>query len=140
MRHDARGARNPGISNFCACSVYYFSCYPVESTKTIACVHWNILMPAPTFAARAERVLLVAGAGINYIYKLRFRYTFRKEILFCFMNMTIYLYDNCKTYFILDEVIYSTSSFVDSLDDMSFIFFLFLLHFNHYYYFLNNIH
>ena len=55
-----------GLSNFCPCSVYYFSCYPVETTKTIACVHWNILMPAPTFAAR---VLVVGGAGIKYIYK-----------------------------------------------------------------------
>ena len=43
--------------------IRYFSCYPVESTKTIACVHWNILMSAPTFAARAERVLLVGGGG-----------------------------------------------------------------------------
>ena len=79
-RHNARGeaeaimARSSGLSNFCPCSVYYFSCYPVESTKTIAFVHWNILMPAPTFATRAERVLLVEGAGIKYIYKLRFRF------------------------------------------------------------------
>ena len=42
--------RSSGVSNFCPCRVYYFSCYLVESTKTIACVHWNILMPAPTFA------------------------------------------------------------------------------------------
>ena len=54
-------ARSSGLSNFCPCSVYHFSCYPVESTKIIPCVHWNILMPAPTFATRAERVLLVGG-------------------------------------------------------------------------------
>ena len=58
-------ARSSGLSNFCPCSVYYFSCYPVEITKTIARVHWNILMPAPIFAARAERVLLV-GVGTGF--------------------------------------------------------------------------
>ena len=74
-------------------------------TKTIACVHWNILMPAPTFATRAARVLLVGRAGIKYIYKLRFRYTLRYSLWLLFGTEILFSFKDFINFFFICQFI-----------------------------------